>query len=94
MFKVPLFCPGLVPVTGPFPDPPVAASGVHCDTWNVILVPTVVCDAFLHCAPVTAPAGRASGTAINDAVAAAMANARAPTETLIDYPLLWTAGNE
>src|SRR4051812_46122240 len=51
-FSVPLVCPGLVPLTGPCPAPPVAAVGVHCDTKNVIApFAAVFSVAFLHCAP-------------------------------------------
>ena len=84
-FTVPLVCPGLVPETGPLPEPPVADSGVHDDTWNVILPAFVVSDSYLHCAvgAVSADDGMASGTATSDAVAAKANSARAPTESFI-----------
>src|SRR5262249_40193879 len=83
MFRVPAAAPLLL-VKVPDPLPPVAAAGVQPVSVAVILVPTVFVASFVHlpgCGRAADAGEVASGTAINDADAAMMANARARFES-------------
>jgi hypothetical protein len=79
----------------PPPFPPVAPVGVQPVSVAVSVVFTVfVVNAVHFPGGAAADAGMASGTAINEADAATITNARARTETLISFPFDRTTGRE